>query len=585
MNTLILCQKYLKEHQNLRDYCSESFLERNPLSSWVELWQKEEFDQLSIEIDRRLEEISESQTNFSESQASKTEQSGDGPLVRLWWVAFNSLQAGLPLLALNSPLDELYEHYLEKNEGDLGSGVCHLVFLLAGSLYNRNGQSKLALLNLTRAEELAVKLGNSDKDRLVCLKALEEMLVKEKSEAKTRREPIKYRDELDKQEASVLESLKELEKAVSGEKEASAQTLSAVLSETLEESPASEKTETPEPDYVVPDSVIDSSGESLDIDSEKQFDIKDRAKAPQQVGEAGEDKHSSFLPVLFVGLGIVLFYERDTLSDIFLDGKGEEIFENVSSSGVDSKKHVKRVVKKTDLERKVLVNNVDALQSELDERSESGLVNIDKRLTELEERRESRFDEDAPEPRAQEGEEGVQQEGKFYDPSTIKKVESLPALASDSISSKPPRAEPDSNISLSAAEKRRPGFASSPVLPVDEKKYSGIRPTKLEARLPSARQGSDGRVYGPGPTPGSKDLRGRQVRSYPVDQFNPPKEYRTLAGTDVFTGPSLLSGSNIRLDKGVLVKVVAQVGYWLEIESVNGRARGYIYSQDAVLVK
>jgi len=206
LNTLILSQKYLKAHQNLRDFCIANFIEKNPLNAWSALWREESFEKLSSEIDLRLNEISK--------ETEPDPEGGEASLVRLWWITFNSLQEGLPLIALNSPLEDLYKHYLTAPKGCLGRSVATYVFLLVGALYNRRSQHKLAVLNLSRAEELSEILEASKETKAVCLKALVDMLKKEEGEAKTRREPRRYREDIEKQLASVKEKLERLDQAL-----------------------------------------------------------------------------------------------------------------------------------------------------------------------------------------------------------------------------------------------------------------------------------------------------------------------------------------------------------------------------------
>lgn len=99
----------------------------------------------------------------------------------------------------------------------------------------------------------------------------------------------------------------------------------------------------------------------------------------------------------------------------------------------------------------------------------------------------------------------------------------------------------------------------------------------------------EGRVYGPPrDTPeeaeGKKDLRGNPVKSYPVDKFGSPRQYRTLTATDVLSQPSYVARPLARLDRGATVDVVSRMGEWLEIRSAAGRV-GYILAQDASEVR
>jgi len=102
---------------------------------------------------------------------------------------------------------------------------------------------------------------------------------------------------------------------------------------------------------------------------------------------------------------------------------------------------------------------------------------------------------------------------------------------------------------------------------------------------PGYYEGRDGRVYGPPPTgalgsAGQRSLDGSPVRAYAVEEFNPPRNYRTLTRTKVLSSPSILAEQIEELEAERPIRVVSQVGMWLELESRKGR-RGYIRSQDA----
>ncbi len=119
----------------------------------------------------------------------------------------------------------------------------------------------------------------------------------------------------------------------------------------------------------------------------------------------------------------------------------------------------------------------------------------------------------------------------------------------------------------------------------------GSSPSK--APIPKAALGKDlkvdsaGRIYGPAKSadpvqiaPRRNALDGSPLRSYEVEQFNPPIVYTTIARTRVVSAPSLLNETLAELNANTPVHVTARMGRWLELRSTGGKV-GYIYSQDA----
>ncbi|MDR2338405.1 MAG: hypothetical protein LBE20_07195 [Deltaproteobacteria bacterium] len=96
----------------------------------------------------------------------------------------------------------------------------------------------------------------------------------------------------------------------------------------------------------------------------------------------------------------------------------------------------------------------------------------------------------------------------------------------------------------------------------------------------------DGRIYGePANTiEVNKMVNGgvrKNVKSFYVEQYNPPVDYQTIVNVTVLSSPSAISYSISELPKGADIKVSAYMGPWLEVVSYKGR-KGYIYTQDAI---
>lgn len=124
-----------------------------------------------------------------------------------------------------------------------------------------------------------------------------------------------------------------------------------------------------------------------------------------------------------------------------------------------------------------------------------------------------------------------------------------------------------------------------PSMPVESIGSSGKKAPIPTAAMDGLRVDSAGRVYG---APKASDPAGAQgraldgspLRSYEVEQFDPPLVYKTIARTRVASAPSLLSETLAELNADTPVHVTARMGRWLELRSTGGKV-GYIYSQDA----
>ena len=122
----------------------------------------------------------------------------------------------------------------------------------------------------------------------------------------------------------------------------------------------------------------------------------------------------------------------------------------------------------------------------------------------------------------------------------------------------------------------------------EKTKVSTVSTTRRRAPVnPRLKKDSKGRDYGPirerDPVVRSgkkKALDGSTLKSYEVEEFDPPVVYRTIAPTEVMQKPSLLSKSLARLETNTPIQVVRRMGMWLELKSTGGHV-GYIYAQDA----
>ena len=111
---------------------------------------------------------------------------------------------------------------------------------------------------------------------------------------------------------------------------------------------------------------------------------------------------------------------------------------------------------------------------------------------------------------------------------------------------------------------------------------SGRRDPRTQVRLDS-----NGRAIGnpqmqdpASPNRGNTALDGSALKSYEVEEFAPPKLFRTITSTEVLAAPSLLAKSLAHLEPQTPVHVTRKMGHWLELRSVKGKV-GYIYAQDA----
>jgi tetratricopeptide (TPR) repeat protein len=143
-------------------------------------------------------------------------------------------------------------------------------------------------------------------------------------------------------------------------------------------------------------------------------------------------------------------------------------------------------------------------------------------------------------------------------------------------------------------EEKVPAFDTAKIPATITQSVEQVGSTKNKMPIPPAALGNalsvdnQGRVFGPASnqdpaqranTPTALD--GSQLKSYEVEQFNPPILFHTITATRVVSAPSILSSTLAELPENTPVHVSARMGRWLELRSTGGKV-GYIFAQDAV---
>lgn len=123
-----------------------------------------------------------------------------------------------------------------------------------------------------------------------------------------------------------------------------------------------------------------------------------------------------------------------------------------------------------------------------------------------------------------------------------------------------------------AAPNSKPKNNSLPPPKVDADRLARTRVEDL-GTTPPVREGHNDRA-----------LDGSPLRSYEVEQFPEPLNYKIIARTQVMSAPSVVAASLAQLEPDAKVQVVSRMGRWLELRSLAGR-RGFIYAQDAVQIQ
>ncbi len=186
------------------------------------------------------------------------------------------------------------------------------------------------------------------------------------------------------------------------------------------------------------------------------------------------------------------------------------------------------------------------------------------------------------------------------EPAQPAEPESPPVLAAESHRPEPlpPRLPPASSLDPRKAPLLNPDtLKGTPVESLGGDPHVTMAPKDAQGLDQNLERGRDGQLYGPpvsldGGRNSSRDpyekpgtaLDGSQIRSYAVDRFPTPLTFKTITATNVLDAPSVLAPAIDRISSDAVIKVIARMGKWLELQSTGGR-RGFIYAQDAVEVK
>jgi hypothetical protein len=536
---------------NLAEKCAQAVAGTTPGLGWQESILKGDYQEALSSVEARLNELP------------------DCPGTKLWWVRCQLELGRLPITALTAPLEEIYP-YLKEAEA-LHVLSCYTFLKTAAGLLERN-QSRLAVSMLERAVEFA---GLSEtvtyEEQLKLDQFYLGCLDEEIKRAQQRRENKKYIDAL--QEKRNVQSKK---KPLAKPKQDKAATKNngrarrdifnskAIITEAIKPS---------EPAFVTAAQPEEISASS-ETANQPGLLFTDEAEETRQGGRKAN-------PVLLMILGTSL------LVVIMLIG--------ALSYGLLRLGSKQDVAARLAMDIRLAPNPAmafPALDNSARTTAGSQVINatldqVGKRLQQLafskpkEETEQKKTDEAAPSTTE-------------VDQSALNAAKAK-AVAKNST-------EEDELVSLTNLPPAKNAIPANRVPKPDAGKFANTRvedvgtsPRKAavpqEATDKGLQVGADGRVYGAPKAKdpvvensGAKTLDGSQLRSYEVQQFNPPLRFRTITATEVLSAPSLLANSMAHLEAQTPVDVTAHMGQWLELRSSRGHV-GYIYAQDAAEIQ
>lgn len=460
---------------------------------------------------------------------------------RLWWVRCQLELERLPITALTSPLEEIAEKL--KTIPELFSLACS-TFLRLGQLLADRNQSRLSLVMIERAREFSDLSNDLDEQEQRALSgALKQALAEEINRAELRRENKKYISSLLEKQAN--EEKRVPQKVKNSEKPKKKERAKALSAKTVIAAATAEAQNDGEESQVQ---------ESWQIGS-AQVENRENFPTIPQARPSGQSSRSLFT---FLGLlvlaGLAFYYSW------------ERIFASATAT-IDSRLAI-RLSPPFDL-------NLSTPQLKAVSAAKSSLDEVGKRIQKLTLTKKEQKPATSEEPKKEKEPE-------------IDRDALNPANASALV--KQQRAKEDELISMSGPDSMRNDIRENKVPRMDPEKFAKTKVEELSTsprRAPVDESGPGGeRSYGGSPAQQppiqqERALDGSPLRSYAVNQFNPPLRYRTLTATEVLSSPSLLASSLARLEQNTPVDVTAKMGQWLELRSTAGRT-GYIYAQDAV---
>ncbi|MCC6220025.1 MAG: hypothetical protein IT291_02160 [Deltaproteobacteria bacterium] len=444
---------------------------------------------------------------------------------RLWWVYCQLGVGGLPLSALSAPLEEIMPQLEgEKKLARLSASV----FSKLGAGLVKREQWRLAVVMLGRASRfLEADDGASSSERVALARLFSKAISCELERAEDRRGNKSYIDELKKKLSDVNERLSRLEKlCANGHLESPAKELEMA-------------------------SPITSTSPEL-------FPNAERTKP-----------HLVAYLVIFVLL-------------LALVGGGVAVTQYRQAKKVAAFNAAIAVAASKLARAEVAMPLVARHGEVMDDNSE--LESVRDRLNNLAERLKVDVSETS-----------------LKDGQSVEPLATAQAVDKELMRPEPTDAEKgDSPTGALKSPKETSGRDSARLEDVPELSLEELRTTKSEDLgmvnngESSSRyvRGPDGRLYGPALEGGErtsaggaselpKTLDGSELKAYNVERFEPPLVYRTIVETRVIEAPSSLGAVIAELRRDAKVQVIARMGHWLEVRSVQGK-RGYIYAQDAV---
>ncbi|HQH26990.1 MAG TPA: hypothetical protein PLP17_06300 [Oligoflexia bacterium] len=482
------------------------------------------------------------------------------PGAKLWWVRCQLELNRIPITALSAPLEEIIPMIRQKPElADLAA----FTFLKTAAALLERAQSRLAVAMLERALEFcSLSESLSEKEELDLVQFYRTALEDESTKAQQRRESRKYIEALNEKLLRLKDNPRKTK-----------------LNNRMQPSQAP----LPRPEVISAKTIITEAAradEPAFVLAAHEQDVELSTSRLEQTGTAvGADSPAplpatrSYRPALFffagisaLALAVLLVLTLPLIRNLLAPAGPRALLA---------------------METMVLPSAMMELPGLADTANNGGLVNaalddVGKRLQQLSVSKTNENKDQKQEPIVP----GA--------PSEIDE-KALTSPSAKALSTSPQEDE------LEPIGKLPPARNDIPANRVPKPNASQFANTKVEevgssprkAALPpglagsSLKTGRDGRLYGPpqvndpaAHAADGKALDGSPLRSFEVQQFNPPLRYRTITATDVLSAPSLLASTYARLEADIPVDVTARMGQWLELRSQKGQV-GYIYAQDA----
>jgi len=491
--------------------------------SWFEELSKEDFKGALVEIEK----------DYDPSTAAITR--------KLWWIRCQLATGQVPSSALTSPLEEIFENL--KTSPTYAHLGCSTYLQSSLKLLEKN-QMRLSVLMFDRAAELSAKHKLLSREEELSLQNFYlELLEKELVDSKKRRESKDY---VTKTETKIEKQKKSL--------------ASLKARKNKSESPSQVQ-------FGLNSKAILDKAEQKEADKKQANAVIEKTEGVQTAKKNETKRLKTILAIVSTLLCLALaFISWNTLFPS-KNKKGDTSLQEKASSGTINGEPknlatpTESSIKRSDVTRE--------LSSTSSSSEDSSMNSLNKRIEAIGESKDNlRIVETIPIDQTEDAnaeeidDEALQRSNEIRLPE--QKEEELVSIGSE-IDAEPipearikPRTSPPIQVGSSGRKAPLLNPNSRPVQPK----------LPLRNRDPLASRN------------GEKALDGSPLRSYEVENFDPPITFKTITPTEVLVAPSLLAKSLAKLETGTHIHVTRKMGRWLKLRSKGGNI-GYIYAQDA----